>query len=56
MSDRSDGEARAGPGSADGEPRTAADGWGTTGVGLLVALFVIAALATVHSIWHTFLR
>lgn len=31
-------------------------GWATAGIGLLVALFVIAALATVHSIWFTLLR
>lgn len=32
------------------------NGWGTAGVGLLVALLVIAALATVHSVWATFLQ
>lgn len=31
-------------------------GWGTAGIGLLVALFVIAAAATAHSVWHTLLR
>jgi len=31
-------------------------GWATAGIGLLVVLFVIAALATVHSAWHTMLR
>lgn len=31
-------------------------GWGTAGVGLLVALLVIAVAATAHSIWFTLLR
>ena len=31
-------------------------GWGTAGIGLLVVLFVIAAVATAHSVWHTLLR
>ena len=31
-------------------------GWSTAGIGLLVALFVIAAVATAHSVWHTLLR